>query len=126
VQPDVQIARAHTIDLDGDGIDEVVVAATRLTSQDPTDAAAGDYSVVAVRKTIKGVPTVIELAGNYFPQAGDFAAPNTYRVLGILDLNGDGALEIVVNGAYYEGASTGAYQVEGNAARALLTTSCGV
>jgi galactitol-specific phosphotransferase system IIB component len=125
-QPDVQITRVAQIDLDGDGSDEVVVTATRLAAQDPTDAAAGDYSVVAVQTTINGAPTMIELAGNYFPQAGDFVAPNDYRFLSILDLNGDGAMEVVVNGAYYEGAFTSAYQIEGTTARTLLTTGCGV
>jgi hypothetical protein len=127
-QPDVQVTRAAMIDLEGDGSDEVVVVATRLSvqDQDPTDAGAGDYSFVAVQKEINGQPTMVELGGNYFPQAGDFVAPNEYRLLGILDLNGDGMLEIVVNGAYYEGAFTSAFQIEGNTARELLTTGCGV
>lgn len=125
-QPDVRITRATQIDLEGDGSNDVVVTATRLTSQDVTDAAAGDYSVVAVQKTINGTPTLVELQGNYFVQAGDFVAPNQYRVLGILDLNGDGVLEVVVNGTYYEGTSTSAFGVEGMNARTLLTTGCGV
>jgi peptidoglycan hydrolase-like protein with peptidoglycan-binding domain len=127
-QPDVQITHAATIDLEGDASDEIVMAATRLSvqDQDPTNAAAGDYSFVAVQKTVNGQPTMVEIAGNYFPQAGDFVAPNEYRILGILDLNGDGVIEVVVNGAYYEGAFTSAFQVEGNAARELLTTGCGV
>jgi hypothetical protein len=125
-QPDVRITYAAQVDLDGDGSNDVVVTATRLTSQDVTDAAAGDYSVVAVQKTINGTPTLVEIQGNYVVQAGDFAAPNHYRVLGILDLNGDGVLEVVVNGTYYEGTSISAFGVEGITARTLLTTGCNV
>lgn len=124
-QPDERITRAVQVDLDGDGGEEAIVTATRHTAQDATDAAAGDYSFAAVQTSANGQSTLVELQGNYFVQAGDFAAPNTYRLLGVLDLDGDGVLEVVVNGAYYEGASTSAYQVEGNAARALLTTGCG-
>jgi peptidoglycan hydrolase-like protein with peptidoglycan-binding domain len=125
-QPEVRISWATRIDLEGDGSAEVVVAATRVSVEDPTDAGAGDYSFVAVQKNVNGTPTLVELSGNYFPQAGDFVAPSTYRVLGVLDLNGDGVLEVVVDGAYYEGAFTTAFQVEGGVARALLTTGCGV
>jgi peptidoglycan hydrolase-like protein with peptidoglycan-binding domain len=125
-QPSVQIERAVQIDLDGDGSDELVVNANHLTTLDPTDVAAGDYSFVAVQKTVNGAPSLVELAGNYFPQAGDFVAPYEYRVLGILDLNGDRVLEVVVNGAYYEGASTSAFQVQDTSARVLLATGCGV
>jgi Putative peptidoglycan binding domain len=127
-QPDVHITRALAIDLEGDASDEVVVTATRLATQnqDPTDAAAGDYSFVGVHKIIDGKPTMVELAGNYFPQAGDFVAPNEYRLLGVLDLDGDGVLEIVINGAYYEGAYTSALRIENDKARVLLSTGCGV
>jgi hypothetical protein len=125
-QPDVRISYATQVDLEGDGSDELVVAATRVSVQDPTDAGAGDYSFVAVQKDVNGTPTMVELSGNYFPQAGDFVAPYTYGVLGVLDLNGDGVLELVVTGSYYEGAFTTAFQVEGDKARALLTTGCGV
>jgi hypothetical protein len=118
--PRVQIESALTVDLESDGSDEVVLTATRLATQeqDPTNAAAGDYSLVAVQKTVNGTPTLIELNGNYFPQGGDFVAPYEYRVLGVL--------EIVVNGAYYEGAYTSAFGIEGTTARTLLTSGCGV
>jgi hypothetical protein len=125
-QPDVQIVRAARIDLEGDGSEELVVVATRLLAQDPTDAAAGDYSFVAVQTTSDGMATMVELAGDYFAEGGDFLAPNEYRLLNMLDLNGDGVIEIVVQGTYYEGTTISAYQVAGSSARTLLTTGCGV
>jgi peptidoglycan hydrolase-like protein with peptidoglycan-binding domain len=127
-QPDVHLTRAIAIDLEGDASDEVVMTATRLSTQDqdPTSVASGDYAFVAVQKTIDGTPRMLELAGNYFLQADDRVAPHDYRVLHILDLNGDWTLEVVVTDVRYEGRYTSAFGVEGTTARTLLTTGCGV
>jgi hypothetical protein len=64
-----QIGRAIQIDLEGDGSEEVVVIATRLSlqNQSSTDAAAGYYSFVAVQKTVNSRPMLVELRDNYFP-----------------------------------------------------------
>ena len=41
-------------------------------------------------------------------------------------LNGDGKMEIVVFGEYYEGAFSSVYEISGNKAAKVLETGCGV
>ncbi|MBS1965390.1 MAG: peptidoglycan-binding protein [Chloroflexi bacterium SZAS-1] len=128
-QPDVRVKRALRIDLEGDGTDELVVAATRYANaaDAPTpDTAAGDYSLVAiVRSNTDGV-SITPVVAEYYPQPKDFVAPNQHDLLGVLDLNGDGHMEIVLSEFYYEGASTNVYEVDGEQVTQVLGAGCGV
>jgi hypothetical protein len=127
--PDVRLTRVLRVDLEGDGAEELLIAATRLGGEGdfpPPSVAAGDYSLVVVRKTIDGVERTIELAAGYYPAAQDFAAPNRHMLVTIADLNGDGRLEIVVDSAYYEGEAVLAYSIAGDKAEEVLGAGCGV
>ncbi len=123
--PDVRITKIWRIDLEGDGVPEVLFSATRFTA-DPTDANAGDYSFVAMRKTVRGQVQTTVLGGKFYPTFADFAAPNTYTLLGVFDLNGDGIQEVLVGSGYYEGAATEVFQISGVRATSVLQTGCGV
>jgi hypothetical protein len=57
--------------------------------------------------------------------AKEFNAPSEHRVMGVLDLNGDGILEIVLSGRYYEGDWVDAYRVDGVKTTKLLSMGCG-
>lgn len=125
-KPQVRLTRVVRIDLEGDGVDEVLVSATRWAGGNLTpSAAAGDYSLVMMRKVVKGKVETTVLDGNFFPKAAQFAAPNEFTIATLLDLNGDGILEIVIDSQYYEGASTVMYRMVGKDARATLETGCG-
>lgn len=125
--PNVQIVRVLEADLDGDGSPEQVVAATRMKmteSGGPSpDADAGDYSFVAVAPESGDLVILTE---QYHPQAAEFSAPEEHQLVDLLDLNGDGTLEVVVSSRYYEGAAITIFTYQGGKAQDTLITGCGV
>jgi hypothetical protein len=123
--PDVRITKIVRVDLEGDGVEEVVLSATRLSITIPS-VAAGDYSLVVLRKIVNGKVQTIPLAENYFPQAKEFIAPHMFSVPAIADFNGDGRMEIMVNWNYYEGSGAELYTVQGNKVSVVLESGCGV
>jgi hypothetical protein len=72
----------------------------------------------------KVVTNLIE--GDFFPKGLEFGAPGEHRVEAVLDLNGDGVMEIVLFGRYYEGDWIAAYRVEGDKVIKIFTAGCGV
>jgi hypothetical protein len=123
--PDVRITKLVRVDLEGDGVDEVVMSATRLSTNNPA-VNAGDYSLVVVRKIVNGKVQTITLGENYYPKAQSFVAPNTFTIPAIADFNGDGKLEIMVNWGYYEGSGAELYSIQGSRATNVLSSGCGV
>ncbi len=98
----IQIKQAYKVDLEGDGTDAVVIAATHYKQDASPSAAAGDYSFVTVRKIIGSKVEEILVDGDFHKKGVEFGAPNVYEVSAIADLNGDGKMEVVVYGEYYE------------------------
>jgi hypothetical protein len=133
-QPKVKIDNIVRVDLDGDGEEEVLISATNYFSKEdivPMRAPTGSYSMVLLRRVVAGKVETQLVEGEFHPKAyvrndDSFDAPNVYRLIAVLDLDGDGKMEIVVNSSYYEGASTTIYRCEPRKVKALLTVSCGV
>ena len=127
-EPKVKITRILRVDLQGDGEDEVLISATNYFSKDgsvPSSAPAGSYSLVLLRRTVAGTLRTQMVAGEFYPSAANFSAPNSYDVGAVLDLDGDGKLEIVVHSGYYEGGATTIYRCEPAAVKAVLSVECG-
>jgi hypothetical protein len=53
-------------------------------------------------------------------------ASNLYELRGVLDVNGDGKLEVIVHSHYYEGAGTTIYDCSGGKCKAVLSVECGL
>lgn len=127
--PRVEIARVVRVDLEGDGVDEVLINATHVNRWDngsiTPNASAGDYSIVLLRKIINGKVQTIMLDEEYHTKYTKFSAPNEYNLSAILDLNGDGVMEIVVAGNYYEGDWKIVYSIQGIKAVDVLSCGCG-
>jgi len=49
-----------------------------------------------------------------------------YQVAAVLDLNGDGKLEMIVHSFYYEGGQTTIYRCELDKIEAVISVECGV
>lgn len=121
------IEQAVKVDLDGDGTDEVVLTASNYGGKIAPSAKAGDYSFVLVRKIVGGKAKNIMLAEEYIKRNIEFGAPSRFEISAIADLNGDGKMEIVQFGEYYEGSGAGAFEITDKAVEIkALETNCGV
>lgn len=124
-EPEVQIESIYRIDLEGDGVDEVLITASRLLAGTSAPAvAAGDYAMVVLRKVVDGSVVPIPLVLDVYPKANDLAYPFHYRILGLLDLNGNGRLEIMVEADRYEGSLVMVYELTASGADAVLQAGC--
>ena len=143
-QPRVKIKNILRVDLDGDGEDEVLISSTNYFSRDTLDYApnvapnaevpmrspAGSYSMVLLRRVVAGKVETQLVQGEFYPKAyvssdGSFNAPNAYSVIAVLDLDGDGKMEIVIGSQYYEGGATTIYRCDPKQCAELLSVGCG-
>lgn len=131
-RPEVNIVRVLRVDLEGDGTDEVLINATRVKRWDTgsitPDWNPGDYSVVLLRKVIRGKVQTIVLAGEYHPRLRNpekDGPPNEYAITNVLDLNGDGRMEVIVRGGYYEGDWKTVYDIKGRRVDNIFGCGCG-
>ena len=108
----------------GDNTDEVLIAAN-LVRGAGTSARPGDYSVVLLRKITKGEVQTIPLVEEYYLTAciGE-CAPATHRVAALLDMSGDGVIEIVLAWRDYKGRGKAVYQVEDGEVTNVLSWAC--
>jgi hypothetical protein len=123
---DLLIQTAYGVDLDGNGLGEVIVGASRLKENGSIPAVdAGDYFVMAVIMDIDGNLHAEPLILDVYLAADDLAYPWRYELSAVLDLNGDGIMEVVLAGTRWEGRSTVAYSVgQAGGSSIILERSC--
>jgi hypothetical protein len=137
--PKVRITRILRVDLDGDGEEEVVISATNYFTNDKSDHSAapfpeapidsprpGSYSIVILRRVVAGKVQTQLVAGELYPKPDEPVAPNVYQLAAVLDLNGDGKLEVIVHSFYYEGGQTTIYRCQPDKIEEVLSVECGV
>jgi len=146
-QPKVKIDNIIRVDLDSDNEEEVLISATNYLGKDalvpgnawnktervPMRSAAGNYSCVLLRRVVAGKVETQVIAGEFYPKAykskneddASFDAPNAYKVIAVLDMDGDGKMEIVVGSHYYEGEATTIYRCDPKKIEAVLEVGCG-
>jgi len=114
--PMVNLTSVVRADLDGDGKQEVILAASHFRRgtdafSPPPSAEAGDYSLVLLRWVGNGEAHTTALAGKVYTKTptqkdleeGTMQVPTRYGLAGVADLNADGRMEVVLQDAYYEG-----------------------
>jgi len=135
-QPEVKIDNILRVDLEGDGEEEVLISATNYFRKDesvPMRSPAASYSMVLLRRVVAGKVETQLIVGEFYPKAypkaaqeeGRFDAPNAYKVIATLDVDGDGKMEVVIHSDYYEGGETTIYRCDPKKAEALLSVACG-
>lgn len=112
-----EIAGILRVDLDGDGVEEAIISAHPADSYLYNDKPEPVYSVVLVRKVIKGKVKDIELYSEITPdekhrKKDSISLLYGVEVLAIADLDGDGAMEIITSFDYYEGVGHCVFKLE--------------
>ena len=122
----INITQILRIDLEGDNTDEVIISA-HLRRGLGTSAKAGDYAVLILRKIVEGNVRTIPIEEEYYPSECIMeCAPVIYRAEAVLDVNGDGLMEIIIGFDYYEGKGNSIYSVVGDQVQKHLSWICGV
>ncbi len=129
--PVVKITQHLRADLDGDGEEEVLLAATHYSNDEgdmgaPMQAAQGNYSFVAMRRVVAGKVVTQIFDGEFYEKPKDSNAPNIHEIGGLLDLDGDGRMEILLHSTYYEGGGTTVWQLGAQKTIKVLDIVCGV
>jgi len=126
--PVVHITQAVQIDLDGDGQDEVVISATHYKDGDqiPDEPTPNTYSFVMMARSLNGKMETKLVAGEFYPEAKGDAPPNKFEIAALLDLNGDGKIDIVARSAYYEGDEISVYEYGSSTFKKALSVGCGL
>lgn len=131
-EPQVNIVKVLRVDLDGDGTQEVLINATRAKRWESGsithDSNPGDYSLILLRRVVRGKVQTLVIEGEYHPRGRvpeTDGPPNEYGLAALLDLNGDGRLEIIVEGGYYEGGWKTVYAYRAGRVESIFGCGCG-
>ena len=115
------------IDLNGDGIEEVLMAASSRPDYGHTpQEKKGDYSLLAIRYLDRGVVRARILDYNVSKRDVKFAAPGYFELLTCVDIDGDGQMEIIGANGYYEGNGFEAWKFDGKRAKSVMFAGWGV
>ena len=143
------IVQIIKVDLEGDGVDEVIICAQNIVARDtksftweqgkplvasgigfPSGSVKGNYSLLLLRKIINGQVREIPLGKfialkNATPADNEQISPPLYKVYQFADLNGDGIMEIIIGEDYYESISYSIYEVKKDKVTKVLTNGIG-
>jgi hypothetical protein len=120
--PDPALKQIFQVDLEGDGVNEVLVVAEDVT--EGLIAQDGDYSIVFMRQTVQGdVRTSILGESVVVTAEGPFVL--SYSISALADLNGDAVMEIVLTGAYYEGIGVEVWESTAEGPVMRISSGCG-
>ncbi|MBQ4567069.1 MAG: hypothetical protein IJA79_02965 [Desulfovibrio sp.] len=138
----IQLVQLCKIDLEGDGVDEVLIYAQNLLKHDtgwaadkafdvdstfPSRAFKGAYSVLLLRKVAGGKVVQLPLHEYIHAQTAASGTANPLPVLAKLyqfaDLNGDGTLEIITGTASHTNRTHHVFEVKGHKVREVLSSS---
>lgn len=125
--PKVKITQILRIDLEGDGEDEVLISGSNynMTDDIPSSASAGSYSFVMLRRVVAGKVHTQLVTGDFYPKAKTFNAPAQYSIAAVLDTDGDGKMEVIVRGDYYEGGWITVFRCTPAKVEEVLEVGCG-
>ncbi|HJR87099.1 MAG TPA: hypothetical protein VJ930_05530 [Acidimicrobiia bacterium] len=121
--PEPAVAQYLTFDLEGDAVEEELLVVRRVP--DDLFGNAESYSLVMMRKMLDVEPATLVI--EFSQGAADSAYVVFHAVSAVVDLNGDDKMEIVVDGHYYEGSGTTAWEYvdDDRGTVAALAAGCG-
>ncbi len=126
----VKIERVVSVDLDGDGTQEIFLEATNYKNRKGeirTLPRAGNFSFVLMRKTVGAKTKNYLIEGEFHPRKPvDPDYVSEFDLSEFADLNGDGKMEVILKGLFsYGGESTEVYEFTGSGLEEVLSIECG-
>ena len=106
-----KVDSAYRVDLDGDGVDEVLLAASHYIADTGEGAKPGSYTFLMIQKTVGGKVRNLLVGGDFVKKTSGYFEGD-YWLLGVADLNGDGKTEIFVHVAGYEENGLKVYELK--------------
>lgn len=94
-------------DLEGDGVNEVLVVAEQVTTGFLLEE--GDYSIAFLRRVVEGeVQTAV--LGDTIVLGEEDRFAGAHSIGGVADMNGDEKMEIITNSAFFEGFNVAVWE----------------
>ncbi len=121
-KPKIGNIEAYSVDLDGDQESEFIVSARYFENDVQESSKAGEYSMVFVKRGKE----ILFVSSNFYLNDGNYNLPVSHKLTGIMDINGDGTMELVVRSRNKEGSQTSIYHVHQNRVELLFFCSCGM
>ncbi len=124
--PQTEVKQVVRADLDNNGSEEILIAADNTVEGRFEQVAAGDNAILIFKTAEAASGQAVEKDIH----TRDESEPSIYRWLfrvhAIADLDGDGAMEVVVRSWYYEGESWSVYKLDGNELKLAASNGWGV
>lgn len=120
----IRLSQIVEVDLEGDGLAEVLITGNFYKRGNMEAQTVGDYSFALLRKIVKGKTQNVLIEGEFITKRDYYDPPNTREILAVADLNGDGRMEIVLNTHYYEGTWKQVFEIKGTNLSKVLEASC--
>jgi hypothetical protein len=124
---EIHITRILQADIEGDGVNEILLSASYFQDTSGHMTRTGDYSVVLMRKVTGNDVVTIPLVKDYYVSSVpelELSYPKTYTLAQALDLNRDGTLEVIVHVSRWEGGGAIVYRLDGQNVREVMRTIC--
>jgi hypothetical protein len=121
--PDPVIKQLLRVDLEGDGVNEVLVVAEDVTES--LFAEVGDYSIAFVRGAVADDVQTAILGESVIDSEDDAPLVYAFSIGAVADLSGDGRMEVVVSAAYYEGLGVEVWEWLDDGPTPRISQGCG-
>ena len=124
--PVVNISQILRVDLEGDGVDEVLISASHFAETTYHSVEPGDYSLVLMRKVVGDSVETVPILADYYYQEVATQFPLVYTGVFTADLNGDGTLEVLVEAERWEGSGLIAFEIDETTVQQVSEVLCGL
>jgi hypothetical protein len=126
--PEPIIKQVFKVDLEGDGVNEVLVVAEDVPPS--LLGEPGDYSIAFMQRVVGGEVTTIVFGDSVLLETteGEIPLVISFAVADIADLNGDQLMEVVLDSTYYEGSAVEVWEYVGDdvGLQQQISVGCGV
>lgn len=119
------IKQAISVDLDGNGTEEVLINATNIDYSKNKFAEENTYSFIILQENVGGKDKSFVITENYYKETNENEPVLYNTVPFIVDANGDGKMEVVTKSEYYEGFSLNFYEMNNGEALHVITFGLG-